>query len=318
MKPEILVLVPIYAPTLAALEREYTVRKLWTEKDPDGYMNEACGRVRGVVTTGLAGFGRRHIAALPALEIIACFGNPHGTAAEDKAAAAARKVIVTNTPDSISATVADLAMGLVIAVMRRICEGDRFVRAGKWAAGPPPAGRELGGKACGIIGMGRIGREIAKRAEAFGMSVRYHGPRPKAEVAWPYHADLEDLARASDCLVVMCPETPATRGMVNARILDALGPDGFLVNVARGPIVDEAALIAALRDKRIAGAGLDVYWDEPRVPAELVAMENVVLAPHMGSTTREIREERGRKLLANLRLHFAGQPVPHPVEMRDK
>jgi lactate dehydrogenase-like 2-hydroxyacid dehydrogenase len=150
------------------------------------------------------------------------------------------------------------------------------------------------------------------------MSVCYHGPHPKPDAVWPYHADLENMARASDCLVVMCPDTPATRGMVDARILEALGPDGFLINVARGPIVDAAALISALRNGRIAGAGLDVFWDEPRVPAELLGLENVVLLPHIGSTTREIRDERGRKLLANLRAHFSGQPVPHRVEMRDK
>lgn len=145
------------------------------------------------------------------------------------------------------------------------------------------------------------------------MSVCYHGPTRKQDVAYPYHADLETMARSADCLVITCPLTPATRGLVNARILDALGPDGFLVNVARGPVVDERALIAALRDGRIAGAGLDVFWDEPRVPAELMAMENVVLLPHMGSSTREIREERGRILMANLRAHFAGQPVLTPV-----
>jgi len=317
-KPEILVLVPLYGPTLAALEREYVVRKLWLEQDPDACMKQACGRVRGVVTTGLAGYSRRHVEALPALEIIACFGNPHGTGADDRAAAAQRKVVVTNTPDEITATVADLAMGLLVATLRRIGEGDRFVRAGKWLAAPLTPGYTLGGKTCGIVGLGRIGREIAKRAEAFGMSVRYHGPRPKADAAWPYHADLEDLARASDCLVVMCPETEQTRGMVNARVLEALGPDGFLINVARGPIVDRPALIAALQGRRIAGAGLDVYWDEPRVPAELLAMDNVVLLPHIGSNTREIREERGRKLLANLAAHFAGKPVPHPVKMRDE
>ncbi len=294
------------------------MRKLWLEKDPDRYLKEACGRVRGVVTTGLAGYSRRHVEALPALEIIACFGNPHGTGADDHAAAASRKITVTNTPDDIIATVADLAMGLLVATMRGICAGDRFVRAGRWLATPPSPGYTLGGKTCGIVGLGRIGREIAKRAEAFGMTVRYHGPRPKANAAWPYHADLEGLARASDCLVVTCPETPQTRGMIDARILDALGTDGFLINVARGPIVDPAALIAALRGKRIAGAGLDVYWDEPRVPAELLEMENVVLLPHVGSTTREIREERGRKVLANLAAHFAGKRVPNPVELRDK
>lgn len=313
MKPEILVLVPIYAPTLAVLEREYTVRKLWIERDPDAYMKEACGNVRALVTTGLFGFSRRHIEALPGLEIIACFGNPHGTGAEDRAAAAARRLIVTNTPDSISATVADLAMGQVIAVMRRIVEGDRFVRAGKWPQGPHPAGRNLGGKTCGIVGLGRIGREIARRVLACGMSVCYHGPHRKDDAPYPYYPDVEAMARASDCLVVICPLTPATRNLVDSRVLAALGPDGFLVNIARGPVVNREALIAALRDKRIAGAGLDVFWDEPRVPAELAAMENVVLSPHLGSNTREIREERGRKVLANLRAHFAGQPVPTPL-----
>ncbi len=313
MKSEILALVPIYAPTLAELEREYTVHKLWTVPDPDALMKRVAGSVRVAVTTGLAGYTRRHVEALPKLELIACFGNPHGMAAEDKTAAKARGVFVTNTPDSITTTVADLGMGLVLAVMRRIAEGDRFVRAGKWAAGPLTPGRDIGGKTLGIVGLGRIGREIARRAEAFGMKVLWHGPRAKPEVSWPFHADLRDMARLSDCLLAICPLTPETRGLIDARVLDALGPDGFLVNVARGPVVDQAALIAALKEKRIAGAALDVFWDEPQVPAELLVMENVVLTPHVGSTVKEIREERGRKLLANVRAHFAGKPVPNPV-----
>ena len=313
MKPEILALVPIYAPTLAELEREYTVHKLWTAQDPDALMRQVADRVSVVVTTGLAGYNRRHVEALPKLKLIACFGNPHGMSADDRAAAAERRINVTNTPDSITSVVADLATGLVLAVMRRIAEGDRFVRAGKWPAGPLAPGRDLAGKTCGIVGLGRIGLEIARRAEVFGMTVRWHGPRAKPDVRYPYHADIEELARLSDCLVVICPLAPETRGLVNARVLDALGPDGHLVNVARGPVVDQAALIAALKEKRIAGAALDVYWDEPRVPAELATMENVVLTPHIGSTTREIREERGRKLLANLRAHFSGKPLPTPV-----
>jgi len=301
-KPEIMVIAPIYAPTLAELEREFTVHKLWTARDPDAFMQEVSGRVRGAVTTGLLGFSRSRFDALPKLEIIACFGTPRGTV--DLAVAKERRVVVTNTPDFITETVADLAMGLLITVMRRICESDRFVRAGKWLDAPPPAGREVHGKTCGIVGLGRIGRAIARRAEAFGMSVCYHGLRQKQDAAWPYYPDLESMARKADCLVVSCPLTPATRNLVDARILDALGPEGFLVNVARGPVVDEAALIAALGSRRIAGAGLDVFWDEPRVPAELMAMEHVVLVPHIGSSTREIREERGRKLLANLQAHF--------------
>lgn len=311
MKPEILVLTPIYAPALAELEREYTVHKLWTVRDPDAYLKDLSARVRGMVTTGLAGFGRRHLEALPKLEIIASFGI--GREAMDLAAARARGVVVTNTPHPIAQSVADLALGLIIAVMRRICEGDRYVRAGKWPQGPFGTGRELGGKTCGIIGLGQIGRGVAKRAEAFGMSVCYHGPGPKQDIAYPYHADLETMARLADCLVVTCPSTPATRGMVDARILDALGPEGFLINVARGAIVDEPALIAALRNGKIAGAGMDVFRNEPHVPAELVAMENVVMVPHIGSTTREVREARAAKLLANLRAHFSGAPVPDPV-----
>ncbi len=314
MKPEILVLVPIYAPTLAALEREYVVRKLWTEQDPDAYMKKECGNVRGIVTTGLFGFSRSHIEALPRLEIIACFGNPHGVVAEHRAAAVARKVVVTNTPDSITEPVADLALGLLVAVMRGIVHADRFVRAGKWPAGPFPPGRGLGGKTCGIIGLGAIGKAVSKRVEPLGMSVCYHGPRRKADVAYPYYTDLEAMARASDCLVVSCPATPETRNLVNGRVLDALGPKGYLVNVARGSVVDDQALIAALKEKKIAGAGLDVYADEANVPAELIAMEQVVLTPHIGSTTQEIREERGAKVLANLRAHFAGKPALNPVK----
>jgi len=313
MKPEILVLVPMYAPTLAELEREYTVHKLWTATDPAALMKEVANRVTAAATTGLAGFTRRHLDALPKLKLIACFGNPHGVSAMDKAAAAARGVAVTNTPDTITTIVADLAFGLVITAMRRIVEGDRFVRSGMWSAGPPVPGRDLNGKTCGIIGLGAIGREIARRAEVFGMTVRYCGPRAKADVSYPYHADLVEMARLCDCLVAMCPLTPQTLGLVNARVLDALGPEGYMINVARGPVVDQQALIAALKEKRIAGAALDVFWDEPAVPAELIAMENVVMTPHIGSTTREIREERGRKMLANLKAHFAGQPVLNPM-----
>lgn len=312
MKPEILVTVPLYPPTLAELEREYAVHKLWAAQEPEAFLRRVRGGVRAAVTTGIAGFGRGEIEALPALELIACFGTPRGTI--DFPAARERGVRVTNTPDSTAGPVADLAMGLLLALMRRIGEGDRFVRAGRWPRDPVPVGRGLPGRTCGIVGLGRIGVEIAKRAEAFGMPVCYHGPARKQGVTYPYYPDLEEMARRSDCLIAVCPHTPETRGMINARILDALGPEGFLINAARGPVVDQAALIAALREGRIAGAGLDVFWDEPRVPAELFAMENVVLTPHIGTSIREIRDERGRKLLANLRAFFAGEPLLTPLE----
>ena len=311
MKPEVLLVKPIYGPVQAQLEEEFTVLKLWQADDSQCFLREACGGVRAVVTAGVTGIARKDMEALPKLELVACFGNLRNSV--DLEAAARRRIRVTDTPDEVSDAVAELAAGMAVALARRICEGDRFVRAGRWSSSAPAAGRTLAGKTCGIIGLGRIGRGTAGRLNAFGMSIRYHGPRRKDGVAWPYHADAADLAGASDVLVVACPLTPETRGLVNARVLDALGAEGFLVNVARGPIVDEAALIAALKEKRIAGAALDVYGDEPQVPAARVALEDVVLLPHIGSTTQEIRDERGRKLMANLRAHFAGQPVPHPV-----
>jgi lactate dehydrogenase-like 2-hydroxyacid dehydrogenase len=308
LKPEILILEPIYAPAMAALERDYVVHKLWEAPEAQAFMRDVGARVRGLVTTGIVGFTRAHLEALPRLEIVACFGSPRGTF--DMEAAKQRRLVVTTTPDVTAPSVADLALGLMLSLMRRIGESDRFVRAGKWRSYAPAVGRELGGKTCGIVGLGQIGAGIARRAVAFGMSVCYHGPRSK-DVPYRYYADLHEMAKRSDCLVVACPSTRETRGLVDARILDALGPEGFLVNVARGEIVDERALIDALEHKRIAGAALDVYWREPEVPAALLEMDNVVLTPHTGSTTRELREERSRKLLANLSAHFAGEAVPY-------
>ena len=309
-KPDLLLTRAIYAPAQAALDAEYAVHRLWTAPDADAFLREVGPRIRALVTPGITGFTRALLDALPALEIVALFGSNKTL---DLAPARERKIPVTNTPDSISEGVADLACGLMIASMRRIVECDRFVREGRWANGVPPVGREVRGKTCGVIGLGRIGIAVARRAEACGMQVRYQGPRRKPEVAWPFHEDVLSLARASDCLVVTCPSTPATRNLIDATVLDALGADGFLVNVARGAIVDETALIAALRERRIAGAGLDVFRDEPQVPAALRELDNVVMTPHVGSTTLEIREGRKRMVVENLRAHFAGQPLLSPL-----
>ena len=311
VKPEILVLKPIYAPVQAQLENEYSVHRLWEAGDRAAFLHEACGGVRAVVTVGVNGIAREDLDVLPKLELVACFGNLTGTM--DFEATGKRGIAVTDTPDRVSESVAELAAGMAVALMRRIGEGDRFVRAGRWPTSAPVAGNTLVGKTCGIVGLGAIGRETAARLQAFGMAIRYHGPRRKEDVEYPYDADVVSLAKGSDCLVIACRLVSATRDLVDARVLDALGPEGFLVNVARGPIVNEQALIAALREKRIAGAALDVFWNEPQVPAALLEMDNVVLLPHIGSTTREIRDERGRKLIANLRAHFSGRPLPHPV-----
>jgi lactate dehydrogenase-like 2-hydroxyacid dehydrogenase len=309
-KPEIALTRSIYRPALQALEAQYTVHRLWLAADPLQLLRELGPRIRALVTPGITGFTRAEVEALPKLEIIALFGSNKTL---DLAPARERGIPVTNTPDSISSGVADLALGLMIASMRRISECDRFVRSGTWPTSVPPVGREVRGKVCGIVGLGNIGMAVAKRAAACDMTVRYQGPRRKDGVGYPYHEDVLSLAQESDCLVVTCPLVPATRNLIDAKVLDALGADGFLVNVARGPIVDEDALIAALRERRIAGAGLDVFRDEPQVPEALRALDNVVMTPHVGSTTLEIREGRKRMVLENLRAHFAGEPLLSPL-----
>jgi hydroxypyruvate reductase len=311
MQPEILVLTPVYAPALDALAQEYALIKLWEQPDPQAYLREPRPGIRAAITTGVAGFRGGQIRNLPGLEIIACFGVAHGTL--DLEAARSRGIVVTNTPDTSADEVADLALGLMLAVMRRIPEADRFVRSGAWEKKTFPLGCALKGKLCGVVGLGNIGRGIALRAGACGMNVCYHGPRQKMDADFPYYADVVAMARAADCLVIACPERPETRHLVNGAVLEALGEEGFLVNIARGAIVDEAALIEALEKHSIAGAGLDVFADEPRVPAALIALENCVLSPHIGTSTREIRATRTALLLANLRAHFAGQPLVTPV-----
>ncbi len=292
---------------MAALDREYTLHKLWTAPDPQAYLQEIGGRVRGVVTTTLVGLSRAQIDAMPKLEIVACFSKSCG--AMDLALAKERGIIVTNVPLPIAPEVGELALGLLLSAARRIAEADRYVRAGKWESAPFQMGRALRNMRCGILGLGEVGMNFAKRAEPFVKSLSYCDVAPKPAVPYQYCSDLEAMARDSDCLVITVTSSPATRGIVNARIFDALGADGFLVNVSRGAVVDQNALIAALREKRIAGAGLDVFADEPRVPAELRQFDNVVMTPHIGSSTREVREERMKNVLANLRAHFSGEPV---------
>jgi lactate dehydrogenase-like 2-hydroxyacid dehydrogenase len=310
-KPEIVLMRAIYEPAIAQLERDFIVHKLWMQPDPHAFVAKKCGNVRAAVTTPPTGFSRADFEAMPKLQIVACFGS--GYELIDVAAAKERNVAVICTPDSTAEPVADLAMGMIVAVMRRLCEADRFVRGGQWPSGVFASGVEVRGKTLGIVGFGKIGQQIAKRAAGFDMSVCYYGPRRKEGVAHPYFDDLAKMATEVDCIVVTCPLTEATRNLVDARVLGLLGPNGYLVNVARGAIVDERALIAALADKQIAGAALDVFRDEPQVPPELMHMSNVVLAPHIGTSTREIREGRMSKLLADLRAHFAGRPLHYRV-----
>jgi lactate dehydrogenase-like 2-hydroxyacid dehydrogenase len=223
--------------------------------------------------------------------------------------AKARKIIVTNTPDVLNECVADTAISLVLCTLRKLPQSDAYLRAGSWAAkGPYPLTTSLGGKTLGILGLGRIGEAIAKRAMAMGMKIRYHNRRKK-DSPFPYDPDPVTLAKNSNVLMVVTPGGPETDNLVNSRVLDALGPKGYLCNIARGSVVDEPALLKYLQENRIAGAGLDVFAGEPRVPEAFFKLDNAVLFPHVGSATLETRKAMGDLQIENLRLHFSGKPV---------
>lgn len=267
-------------------------------------------RVRAIVTRSNYAVPATLIAQLPQLRIVATCGVGYDLIAMD--AARARGVTVTNTPDVLNAAVAELTVGLLLALLRRIPAADRFVRAGQWATAPFPLASNLQGKRVGIAGMGRIGREIAARLVPFGVELRYHGRRPQP-LAWRFEADLVGLARWADVLILAVPGGAATARLVDARVLQALGPDGYLVNVARGSVVDEPALLDALEGRRIAGAALDVFESEPRIDPRFAALDNVVLVPHVGSATHETRIAMMRLTLDNLDEFFRTGRAITPV-----
>jgi lactate dehydrogenase-like 2-hydroxyacid dehydrogenase len=298
---------------LAALEVEFDCHVVarMTPGESAAFFDGAARQVRGVLTTGTVGIDAATAARFPALEIVAVHGV--GLDAVDLPAMAARGIVVTNTPDVLTEDVADLAVSLLLTASRRLPLLDRYVRAGHWPEKRPlqPA-RSLRGKTAGIYGYGRIGQAVASRLRAFGIAIRYYqrsaGPEPQLR-----SASLRELAAASDYLVVCTPGGLDTHQAVDAAVLDALGPDGILVNIARGSVVDEAALIQALSSGRLGAAALDVFEDEPQVPEALRALDNTVLSPHVGSFTAEARLAMRTLCFDNLRAHFAGQPVLTPV-----
>ena len=283
---------------------QFELHKLWEAPDPAALIAAVGPRIRGLVSGGIARnpITAELMAQLPKLEIVCHLGVGYDQV--DAAWAAAHGVVVTHTPDVLTDEVADLAFGLLLATVRRLPQADRYLRAGRWAAAPFPLTTSLRGRTLGILGLGRIGKAIAHRAEAFGLSISYHGRSEQAGIAHRYFADVEALAAASDILMVVAPGTPETRGIVDGAVLRALGPDGILVNIARGSLVDEAALITALADGTIHAAGLDVFATEPHVPPALTAMENVVLLPHVGSGSHRTRAAMGQLVIDNL-THWA-------------
>ncbi len=308
MPIEILQTYKLHATCEAALAERYTVHKLHEQADKSGYLATVGPRIRAHAGSGVQA---KLMEKLPNLEIIAGFGV--GTDNIDLAAAKAANIRVTNTPDVLNDAVAELTIGLMIALARRIPQGDRFVRDGKWLTGGFGLFSELTGKTVGILGLGRIGKEIATRAQAMKMRVVYHGRHRQENQPYIYYDTLIDMARDVDWLVLIAPGGKSTDGIVSREVLEALGPKGMLVNMARGTLVDEPALVDLLATGGLGGAALDVFEKEPNVPEALFALDNVVLAPHQGSATHQTRDAMGATLVANLDAHFAGNPLISPV-----
>ena len=302
MNPEILVVHPLRPDAMTQLEARFALHHLWQSNEPDALVGRVADRVRAIVTTGERGVSRSLVERLPKLEIVGCFGV--GVDAVHPEFCQQRGVIVTNTPDVLSKDVADMGIVLMVSVMRRIVEADRYVRAGNWQQAPFELATSPGGKTLGILGMGRIGLELAKRAQTMDMKVIYHNRSKRAEIDLDYAASPLELARRADVMILCCPGGDATRNLVGGAVLEALGPDGYLINIARGSVVDETALVTALANGTIKGAGIDVFVDEPNVPEALVAMENVVLQPHQASATTETRDAMAQLVVDNLDRYF--------------
>ncbi|MFY9883180.1 MAG: 2-hydroxyacid dehydrogenase, partial [Candidatus Cybelea sp.] len=308
-KPEILLIDQLMPSTEAAMGQRYLLHRLYAERDPVALICQIGLRIRAVVTNAPTGVSDDILNALPNLELIAL--NGIGTDAVDLELARARNIRVTITPGVLTDDVADLAIGLLLAVARRICVGDRFVREGRWARGESlPPSRKVSGKRLGIVGLGHIGRAIARRAAGFDLQIAYTGPDAVDGVEYRFEPDLERLARDSDFLAISAAGGPQSRGIVSEAVLNALGREGVLINVARGSIVEEDALVSALAEGRLGGAGLDVFAHEPNVPEALRSMDQVVLQSHRATTTIETRLAMGELVIANLDAHFAGKELP--------
>lgn len=287
----------------AALAERYDVHPLWQESDPAAFLAQRGHEFVALVTRAASGADAALIGALPSLRIISSFGV--GLDKIDLDAARQRGIAVGYTPDVLNDAVADTAFGLLLDVARGLSSADRFVRRGEWPKKNFPLAVQVSGKKLGILGLGRIGRVIARRAAGFDMEVRYHNRRRLDDAPYAYEASLEDLARWADFLVIASAGGPEARHLVSSQIIDALGPQGFLINISRGTVIDEAALVEALAQRRIAGAGLDVFENEPHVPEALFSLENVVLLPHIASATHETREAMAALVLENLEHFFA-------------
>lgn len=313
-KKTILALGTLLPAEMDDLEKNYDLIRLWKEADPEAALRAHKNDIVAILSsyTGMP-VTRRILEALPNVSIISHFGM--GIDNIDLAAVKERHIELTNTPGILAPDTADIALSLMLCVSRRIVEADMYVRVGKWPSGAFPLASAMTGKRVGIVGMGRIGQAIARRCAGFDMAISYHGPREKKDVPYQYYADLRQMAENSDFLVLACPGGPETRHIVNTKVLKSLGPKGFVINVARGSVINTDDLLLALTNREIAGAGLDVYETEPNIPEALISMDNVVLLPHIGSATAETRAAMGQLVIANIAAHFEGRALLTPVAM---
>ncbi|SKA82080.1 Lactate dehydrogenase [Prosthecobacter debontii] len=310
-KPEILLLAPLPQFLLGPLWEACICHSYFMTEHKETLLAEAGPRIRGIVMAGGSQAPVELLKKLPALEIISVFGVGYDGVPVEYCRQ--RGIHVTNTPDVLTDDVADIAVGLILMTSRRLAEAERYVRAQQWPRAPFPLAHSLRGKTAGILGLGRIGKAIAERLVPHGLKIAYHGRHAQSDVSYHYCDGLKSLAEESDFLVVACPGGAGTHHLVDAEILRALGPHGTVINIARGSVVDEQALVTALNSGTIRSAGLDVFEHEPQIPAELLNDERVVLLPHIGSATQETREAMAALCVGNVNAHFSGAPLLTPV-----
>jgi lactate dehydrogenase-like 2-hydroxyacid dehydrogenase len=294
------------------IEKRMRLHRLWREPDPEAALTRLAPKIKAVAATShLAVVDASLMRRLPNLQIVASFGVGYDHV--DAKWAGEHGVIVTHTPGVLDEEVADTAFGLLLATVRQLPQAERYLREGRWLKAPFPLSASLRARKMGILGLGRIGKAIARRAVAFGVDVVYHGRKPQEGAPYLFYPRLIDMARACDILMVVAPGGPATRNIVDADVLDALGPNGVLVNISRGSLVDEDALIDALAKRKVLAAGLDVFAKEPAVPAALLALDNAVLLPHVGSASHYTRQAMADLVVDNLYSWIDGKGPLTPV-----
>jgi lactate dehydrogenase-like 2-hydroxyacid dehydrogenase len=313
-KADVLMMEEMAPLTIEGIGKAFTLHKLWEAPDRDRFIGELAPRLRAIAAGGPVHdrVGADLMAKLPKLEIISSFGVGYDHV--DAKWAGEHGIVVTNTPDVLNEEVADTALGLLLCTVRELPQAERYLRAGKWVNGVEyRLTASLRGRRAGVVGLGRIGKAIARRLEAFGLPVAYHGRNAQPGVPYRHYPGLIEMARDVDVLIVITPGGAATRHLINAKVLEALGPNGIFINVSRGSVVDQDALIAALKARKILSAGLDVYANEPNVPPELLAMDNVVLFPHVGSGSVPTRDAMNQLVIDNLIAWAAGKRPLTPV-----